>query len=31
LCPTGGIDEESYLEYLKLENVLSVGGSWMMK
>ena len=30
-CPTGGIDEESYLEYLKLENVLSVGGSWMMK
>ena len=30
-CPTGGIDEESYLEYLELENVLSVGGSWMMK
>jgi 2-dehydro-3-deoxyphosphogluconate aldolase/(4S)-4-hydroxy-2-oxoglutarate aldolase len=29
-CPTGGIDEESYLEYLELENVLSVGGSWMM-
>lgn len=30
-CPTGGINEDSYLEYLELENVLSVGGSWMMK
>ena len=30
-CPTGGINEDSYSEYLKLENVLSVGGSWMMK
>ena len=30
-CPTGGINEDSYAEYLKLENVLSVGGSWMMK
>ena len=24
-------EDESYLEYLELENVLSVGGSWMMK
>lgn len=30
-CPTGGINKDSYLEYLELENVLSVGGSWMMK
>ena len=30
-CPTGGIDKDSYLEYLKLENVVSVGGSWMIK
>ena len=30
-CPTGGINEDSYSEYLELENVLSVGGSWMMK
>ena len=30
-CPTGGIDKDSYLEYLELDNVLSVGGSWMMK
>ena len=30
-CPTGGIDGNSYEEYLKLQNVVSVGGSWMMK
>ena len=30
-CPTGGINKDSYLEYLELENVLSLGGSWMMK
>jgi 2-dehydro-3-deoxyphosphogluconate aldolase/(4S)-4-hydroxy-2-oxoglutarate aldolase len=30
-CPTGGINKDSCLEYLELENVLSVGGSWMMK
>jgi 2-dehydro-3-deoxyphosphogluconate aldolase/(4S)-4-hydroxy-2-oxoglutarate aldolase len=30
-CPTGGINEDSYAEYLELENVLSVGGSWMLK
>ncbi len=30
-CPTGGINESTYDDYLKLENVLCVGGSWMMK
>jgi 2-dehydro-3-deoxyphosphogluconate aldolase/(4S)-4-hydroxy-2-oxoglutarate aldolase len=28
-CPTGGITEESYPEYLALPNIISVGGSWM--
>jgi 2-dehydro-3-deoxyphosphogluconate aldolase/(4S)-4-hydroxy-2-oxoglutarate aldolase len=28
-CPTGGITEETYLEYLALPNIISVGGSWM--
>lgn len=30
-CPTGGIGSENYKEYLELENVLSVGGSWLTK
>ena len=30
-CPTGGINETNYREYLKLDNVLSVGGSWLCK
>lgn len=30
-CPTGGINETSYADYLALENVISVGGSWMLK
>jgi 2-dehydro-3-deoxyphosphogluconate aldolase/(4S)-4-hydroxy-2-oxoglutarate aldolase len=30
-CPTGGISEATYNEYLELTNVISVGGSWMMK
>ena len=30
-CPTGGINKDSFNEYLELENVLSVGGSWMVK
>ena len=30
-CPTGGIDESTYQDYLSLENVVSVGGSWMIK
>ena len=28
-CPTGGITAEDYQNYLALENVLCVGGSWM--
>lgn len=28
-CPTGGIGEESLLDWLKLPNVASVGGSWL--
>jgi 2-dehydro-3-deoxyphosphogluconate aldolase/(4S)-4-hydroxy-2-oxoglutarate aldolase len=27
-CPTGGIDADSYRDYLALDNVLCVGGSW---
>jgi 2-dehydro-3-deoxyphosphogluconate aldolase/(4S)-4-hydroxy-2-oxoglutarate aldolase len=29
--PTGGINNESMLEYLQLSNVLVVGGSWIVK
>ncbi|MGC2199935.1 MAG: bifunctional 4-hydroxy-2-oxoglutarate aldolase/2-dehydro-3-deoxy-phosphogluconate aldolase, partial [Stellaceae bacterium] len=28
-CPTGGLDEHSAAEYLRLPNVPMVGGSWM--
>jgi 2-dehydro-3-deoxyphosphogluconate aldolase/(4S)-4-hydroxy-2-oxoglutarate aldolase len=28
-CPTGGITEESAPRYLKVANVITVGGSWM--
>jgi len=28
-CPTGGITEENYQEYLALGNVACVGGSWL--
>jgi 2-dehydro-3-deoxyphosphogluconate aldolase/(4S)-4-hydroxy-2-oxoglutarate aldolase len=28
-CPTGGIGEPDFLEYLALSNVLAVGGSWV--
>ena len=28
-CPTGGITKENYHEFLELENVISVGGSWI--
>lgn len=28
-CPTGGIDAESFRQYLALPNVLCVGGSWV--
>jgi 2-dehydro-3-deoxyphosphogluconate aldolase / (4S)-4-hydroxy-2-oxoglutarate aldolase len=30
-CPTGGINENTYKNYLELKNVLAVGGSWMVK
>ncbi|MGV3632617.1 MAG: bifunctional 4-hydroxy-2-oxoglutarate aldolase/2-dehydro-3-deoxy-phosphogluconate aldolase [Bacteroidota bacterium] len=30
-CPTGGIGEASYKSYLDLPNIISVGGSWMVK
>lgn len=29
-CPTGGITEETHKEYLNLNNVISVGGSWIV-
>ena len=29
-CPTGGISKEDFIEYLKLPNVICVGGSWMV-
>lgn len=29
-CPTGGIDQRLASAYLKLDNVLAVGGSWMV-
>ncbi len=28
-CPTGGINEENYQEFLALSNVMCVGGSWI--
>jgi 2-dehydro-3-deoxyphosphogluconate aldolase/(4S)-4-hydroxy-2-oxoglutarate aldolase len=30
-CPTGGINGTTYSDYLALSNVISVGGSWMLK
>jgi 2-dehydro-3-deoxyphosphogluconate aldolase/(4S)-4-hydroxy-2-oxoglutarate aldolase len=30
-CPTGGINETNYRDFLALDNVLSVGGSWLVK
>ncbi|MFK8046592.1 MAG: bifunctional 4-hydroxy-2-oxoglutarate aldolase/2-dehydro-3-deoxy-phosphogluconate aldolase [Crocinitomicaceae bacterium] len=30
-CPTGGVNEDTFQDYLDLPNVISVGGSWMMK
>ncbi|MFN5846446.1 MAG: bifunctional 4-hydroxy-2-oxoglutarate aldolase/2-dehydro-3-deoxy-phosphogluconate aldolase [Flavobacteriia bacterium] len=29
-CPTGGVNETNYKEYLALNNVISVGGSWVI-
>ena len=28
-CPTGGINVDNYLDFLSLDNVLCVGGSWI--
>ena len=30
-CPTGGITEKNYKDYLSLNNVIAVGGSWLLK
>lgn len=30
-CPTGGLNESNYQEFLALKNILCVGGSWMLK
>jgi|SRR6056300_859874 2-dehydro-3-deoxyphosphogluconate aldolase/(4S)-4-hydroxy-2-oxoglutarate aldolase len=30
-CPTGGLNERNYKDYLKLDNVVSIGGSWLSK
>ncbi|OOF63535.1 bifunctional 4-hydroxy-2-oxoglutarate aldolase/2-dehydro-3-deoxy-phosphogluconate aldolase [Rodentibacter sp. Ppn85] len=29
-CPTGGVNEKNYLDYLALQNVLCVGGTWFV-
>ena len=29
-CPTGGINESNYQDHLELDNVISVGGSWLL-
>ncbi len=29
-CPTGGLNESNYKEFLALPNVICVGGSWMV-
>jgi len=28
-CPTGGIGQKNYQDYLALNNVFAVGGSWL--
>jgi 2-dehydro-3-deoxyphosphogluconate aldolase/(4S)-4-hydroxy-2-oxoglutarate aldolase len=30
-CPTGGLNAENHKSFLALENVIAVGGSWMLK
>lgn len=30
-CPTGGLNEDNFRDYLALDNVLCCGGSWMVK
>ena len=29
-CPTGGVNQENAIEWLKLNNVICVGGSWVI-
>ena len=29
-CPTGGVNQENAIEWLKLNNVICVGGSWII-
>jgi len=29
-CPTGGISQDDFKDYLKLNNVICLGGSWMV-
>lgn len=29
-CPTGGVGAEDFRDYLRLDNVIAVGGSWMV-
>jgi 2-dehydro-3-deoxyphosphogluconate aldolase/(4S)-4-hydroxy-2-oxoglutarate aldolase len=29
-CPTGGVGADDFRDYLKLDNVVAVGGSWMV-
>ena len=29
-CPTGGVGSSDFMDYLKLDNVLCLGGSWMV-
>lgn len=29
-CPTGGVSGEDFRDYLRLDNVVAVGGSWMV-
>lgn len=29
-CPTGGLNSDNFMEYLSLDNVFCVGGSWMV-
>ena len=29
-CPTGGLNRDNFVEFLQLDNVLCIGGSWMV-
>ncbi|MBV9555517.1 MAG: bifunctional 4-hydroxy-2-oxoglutarate aldolase/2-dehydro-3-deoxy-phosphogluconate aldolase [Pseudolabrys sp.] len=30
-CPTGGVDESNFMEWLAVPNVIAVGGSWLAR